>query len=147
MKPEFSVEQHPVGMRTFMKLRASFPRHPLSTAEALEWSIEKWRFIEENIDTNVGFSDGGDSTCALCHRFLSTNCIGCPVSQLSGQTSCLNTPYEDFVAYKRKLLKRGGRKRAMAERKFLEGLRDIAKGLDDGSIKPSEGAEEEKEDC
>jgi hypothetical protein len=110
---------------------------PESAAECLEWAIQKWKYIvkifeEEGIDGDK-FQDRGYQTCALCQRFKTSNdngeCFGCPVRERVGVTGCGFTPYETFSEVSTV-------ENARAELEFLEGLRDLAKGLDDGTVKP-----------
>lgn len=60
--------------------------------KALEHSIEKHRFILENIESVV--SDGGWTTCNLCFLFWELdNCDKCPVRKKTGQRNCEGSPY------------------------------------------------------
>jgi hypothetical protein len=71
------------------------------TRKALEGSITKWEAIVDG--TGV---DRGSGNCPLCQEFLdgpgttlSTECVGCPVAQNTGQKHCEGTPYRDWWHY------------------------------------------------
>lgn len=69
----------------------SFPR---TEKTALSESIRKWRKI-----VRVGFKgrDGGPRTCALCHLYWDEDtCVGCPVSRITNEGCCDETPYTLF---------------------------------------------------
>ncbi len=62
---------------------------------ALKGSIKKW----ENIVLGKGV-DMGTSNCPLCAEFWNKtgSCSGCPVSEKTGKTGCLGTPYDsEFI--------------------------------------------------
>jgi len=84
--------------------------------QPLYWSIKKWRAIATQLISFPGaeITGVGGLTCALCAVFR--NCKDCPVA-MDGHSSCLGTPYMEFMAS-------GGRdwKVACAEAEYLEGL-------------------------
>jgi hypothetical protein len=99
----------------------SFPR---SRAGALEASILKWKTVVSEIEkTGKKVNDGGEFTCALCHKYMKGDCVRCPVRKETGQSLCIDTPYHDYHEAKtgKRLLKH-----ATAELQFLQGLRDEA---------------------
>jgi hypothetical protein len=63
------------------------------TLKALNGSIAKW----EAIVAGTGV-DNGPSNCPLCHMFwrFPNCCKGCPVSEKTGFTGCVNTPYDRY---------------------------------------------------
>ncbi|HYF29434.1 MAG TPA: hypothetical protein VEA36_03680 [Candidatus Paceibacterota bacterium] len=68
------------------------------TLEALKGSIAKW----EAIVAGTG-DEKGVNNCPLCQLFngpseeANLGCKGCPVADASGDTGCLNTPYEHWT--------------------------------------------------
>jgi hypothetical protein len=75
------------------------------TLEALRGSIRKW----ENIAAGRAKDLGGED-CPLCQlfhrRFRSAAlrslppCEGCPVAAATGDSNCLNTPYQTYIEVK-----------------------------------------------
>ena len=71
------------------------------TAKALEASILKWEALSVTDDCTVSiYSD----TCALCTLFQPEGhdedenhkpCVGCPVSEKTGEVFCCNTPWSE----------------------------------------------------
>lgn len=61
------------------------------TKEELEGSIAKWD-REEVVDM-------GGLNCPLCDRFAWDSCKGCPVMEVTGESLCKGTPYEEWVAH------------------------------------------------
>jgi hypothetical protein len=62
------------------------------TLKALKGSIKKW----EKIIDGKGV-DTGSGNCPLCHLFYyERGCRGCPVSEKTGETDCLSSPYEKW---------------------------------------------------
>lgn len=66
------------------------------TLEALKGSIAKW----EAIVAGTGIDLGPDN-CPLCQQFyhiwsVDTNCVGCPVSTVTGKSCCRGTPYDTY---------------------------------------------------
>ncbi len=109
------------------------------TAIALEKSIKHW---EENLAAETP-EDAGITAedCALCGIYnkdyppKSSVCIGCPVSEYTGEVGCINTPYNDaniaFIRWrffhtmtgKHGHYRRAFRKFAKQEIKFLKDRR------------------------
>lgn len=66
------------------------------TLTALKGSIEKWK----DIRFNEGKDDGTEN-CPLCKLYYTEwdddkLCVGCPVSEKTGEDSCSSTPYTDW---------------------------------------------------
>lgn len=65
-----------------------------ATRKALERSIAHWervvefggRYTRDNISSD---------NCALCRRFNSNECEGCPVKERTGQSICKGSPYHE----------------------------------------------------
>lgn len=77
-------------------ITAKFPM-PADTLLALRGSIAKW----EAIVAGTG-ADWGIANCPLCKLFFRpTNeklwCQGCPVFDATGEVSCHDTPYENYI--------------------------------------------------
>jgi hypothetical protein len=70
------------------------------TLEALKGSIKKWEDI-----VNGTAVDDGPRNCPLCALFHNLYCYGCPVSEVSGDSCCNNTPYEDWCDHHHALMK------------------------------------------
>ena len=71
----------------------------------LEESIEHWeRLVSGNRLPNESI---GTNDCALCkaylHKSLTKNCVGCPVSKITGKTYCENTPYDLVMKIKNEM--------------------------------------------
>ena len=83
--------------------------------EALEASIKHW---EENVAAKTVHDVLiGARSCALCVRFISQGCIGCPVFKTTGEVACRETPYD---AAHGALERWRIRQTAQAERKFRQ---------------------------
>lgn len=64
--------------------------------DPLAMSIKKWKFILDVLVKNkhvTSLLDGSTNTCALCHKYYSPTCQGCPVYLKTGQIHCLGSPY------------------------------------------------------
>ena len=61
------------------------------TLTALEKSIAKWERVVAGQE-----GDMGALNCALCLAFPGSKCIGCPVSEFTGLSRCVGTPYETW---------------------------------------------------
>ena len=70
------------------------------TLIALDGAILKWKNIIENKDV-----DCGRENCPLCKKFHKStgdpwvDCVGCPVTFVTGKAHCKNTPYTDWQKY------------------------------------------------
>lgn len=63
------------------------------TLAALRASIRHW---EENVEAATPWRARlGITHCALCLKFYSQGCVGCPVSEKTNKPSCRGTPYEE----------------------------------------------------
>lgn len=105
---------------------SSHPSMDPMTREALEASIKHW---EENVAAKTVHDVLiGARACALCVRFLSQGCIGCPVFKTTGQVACRETPYDAaHQAFERWRIRRPAaelkfRQAAQAELDFLRSL-------------------------
>jgi len=58
--------------------------------DPLDIAIMKW---EEGEDLDSSWN------CALCHLFLSKECVGCLIYEHTGQTSCKGTPYVEYALH------------------------------------------------
>jgi len=71
-----------------------------TTKDALEKSIKHW---EQNLKfAKLGDYDKittSDTFCELCSWFFSDYCVGCPIRNHSGKTSCKGTPYESVTLF------------------------------------------------
>jgi hypothetical protein len=111
---------------------------PTTAVAALEWSIQKWEYIVKILEAGgIGksFFDRGYQTCALCQLYgenhgKSDECYGCPVAHEVNCTGCGCTPWILFSSIP-------SAENAKAELDFLKGLRQLAKDLDDGTVKPT----------
>lgn len=61
----------------------------------LKLSIQHWERLSDP-DLFRG-EDLGARACALCRKYIEDHCVGCPVSDFTGQPGCQHTPYEDVV--------------------------------------------------
>jgi len=72
----------------------------VSTQEAIQVSIEKWRTLNALCAQGVVVHDGGVKTCALCSLFYyghQDECEDCPIN-LAGHSGCEGTPCKDYEA-------------------------------------------------
>lgn len=102
-------------------LQKDYPKN-MTVAQALEWSILKWRFILKHLEKIT--DESGVDTCALCEKFYGLpGCKGCPVSKATGDGCCVNSPYErmDFKSEDENM-----EYFVRAEIQFLEDLRPKA---------------------
>lgn len=84
-------------------LRWSSRRPPLVTkANALQYSIAKWKFIAQWLKKGLYLrEDGGSETCGLCLLYNHPEqkygpgeaCQGCPIRAYTGRQFCADTPY------------------------------------------------------
>ena len=81
----------------YMVTKAS-GRWPTTKLAALKESIRKWEFVVSALPKHNNISDGGGSSCALCHLYLMRHwtCTGCPIAEYTGKKECKETPYYDF---------------------------------------------------
>ena len=78
------------------------------TFEAVQNSLIKWRAIADTTQTRFLRTDEkeypGTGNCPLCEIYIpdqdnmrsSEVCVGCPVSEINGISSCIDTPYQSF---------------------------------------------------
>ena len=65
--------------------------------ELLEQAIKKWQTIVEAAQEEHFIEEYGASTCACCAKYLDRHsCVGCPIYEDTGRSSCLGTPYENY---------------------------------------------------
>ena len=72
-------------------------KFPISKAEAIEHSIEKWSWVRRWSTNHVGepMPKCTNETCALCRLYYHNGtCRGCPISALTGVSNCHKTPYD-----------------------------------------------------
>jgi hypothetical protein len=68
------------------------PKRDVILLKAFDDSIAAWQSRR-----NGDFSKGiGRRDCALCDLFFDRNCSNCPVSESTGKTHCISSPYEGF---------------------------------------------------
>ena len=72
---------------------------PARTLKALKGSIAKWEAIVAGTGT-----DEGVRNCPLCKLFNPfeapfTGCLGCPVRDATGESSCNGSPYQEWSKY------------------------------------------------
>jgi hypothetical protein len=95
---EYKFILQPVAGTNIISVRpeGKFPKDKL---EALQASIEKWKYIVELYKKfpDKKIVDGGAVTCALCHLYMSDGCEGCPVSKFVDETNCEDTPYKEYM--------------------------------------------------
>lgn len=107
------------------------------TLKALKGSIKKWEGIVEGTGT-----DRGDKNCPLCKLFLRKcapgnkpcmHCVGCPVYEKMGRSSCMDSPYDDWSSYldqndreNGKVFDRRSKQLAKNELEFLKGLLPVS---------------------
>jgi len=101
-----------------------------ATREALEGSIRKWRAIVKG--TGV---DGGSDNCPLCQMFISRECLGCPVAEVTHRIDCDGSPYmaaarlmekvdpDQVPFHPRRAVTKEAKELAQAELDFLISLR------------------------
>ncbi len=99
-------------------------------ADWLEESLDKWYFMRDCILGGLDvFSDGGSTTCGLCHSNADDDqvlhCTDCIVCQATNLPGCRGTPYSKWS-----VSRNGGipmtLDEAEAEIEFLESLRPSA---------------------
>ena len=72
---------------------------PETLAEAQEISVAKWKFMAKQLKKlNRRLNDCGSSTCGFCMIYYGVGCRGCPISTLTGQQDCKDTPYKEYYA-------------------------------------------------
>ena len=80
-----------------LEKNVDFSDPDLSTKDLLKLSIEKWITIKNHIqEHNEELFDGAGGTCALCSKFSSHNCAGCPIREETGKPGCENSPYSNY---------------------------------------------------
>lgn len=109
--------------------------------KALKESIAHWERLVKTRPANVTQDEPYAEHCALCKWFFVSprRCKGCPVSEKTGQTHCIGTPYYEAerawrwlaenpvepsaaASCKEKLQLNRWRKAARAELRFLKSL-------------------------
>jgi len=68
------------------------------TLKALRGSIAKWERVVSTGASGTSYAD-----CALCALFWAADCIGCPVSQRTGESHCDGSPFEDYMSERHEL--------------------------------------------
>lgn len=107
------------------------------TLKALKGSIKKWERIVEGTG-----ADRGAKNCPLCKLFLREcaprnkpcmHCVGCPVHDKTGRSSCMDSPYDDWSSYLNQndrengnVFDRRSKQLAKNELEFLKGLLPIS---------------------
>lgn len=81
-------------------------RMTTKTLKALKTTIERW---ERNTQLeSFSLFAPGRKECALCTLFWGSGCAGCPVKLKTGESNCINTPYQKIItAYDKKCLPQG----------------------------------------
>ena len=65
------------------------------TLQALQGSIEKW----QQIVASTKAEDQGGRNCPLCDMFWVGCCRGCPVSEATGMSLCVGSPYAKWTTH------------------------------------------------
>lgn len=72
---------------------------PSTEREALEWSIEKWRYLSQlDYESRSDFfqkvfDNFGQETCAICLFSEGTDCVTCLINKATHNKQCRRTPY------------------------------------------------------
>ena len=121
VKPKFLAKQlsgsHPIEY--FLTCKLLHP--PRTEKQALDWSVEKWKFIVMWLEKHPGkfLYDGGPCTCALC--IFWRDCTRCTIGRNTVRKSCHETPYSQYRSWYNYL------SAARQELEFLKGLRKEVK--------------------
>ena len=95
------------------------------TRSALELSIEHWERMatgKQRMHEQPGISD-----CKLCILYYGNSCVGCPISEDTGQKLCRGSPYQAaWNEYEtRGINSEEFRAAAIKMKEYLERLRDV----------------------
>lgn len=105
------------------------------TKEALEKSIRIWQIRAGGTAKQILNDDLHDEPCPLCALYADSynSCLGCPVSEKTGQGDCRGTPfYSTIHAYNNVFDAEGEAEYTAAMedyRKYAKEMLDFLKGL------------------